>query len=176
MHSLCFLILKSSFSFTRKANGDLLQERIKKVIGPWRAGRFMSLTLRPHSINLYAYSKLLYRCNSIDLRVADIKQFTKSAKSFLYVDLLEKPDLLTLFRDIDKGGLGLLCIQTRATAALIFSFLQTAISPDFDRNFYHNVLYRKYVLAENINAPKIPHCFASNFFPNIRRLKTLSPV
>ena len=82
------VILKSSYSFTRKANGDLLQERLRKVIGPWRAGRFMSLTLRPHSIILYAYSKLLYRCNSIDLRVANIKQFTKSAKSFLYADLL----------------------------------------------------------------------------------------
>ena len=48
------VILKSTYSLTRKANGDLLQDKIKKVIGPWRAGRFMSLNLRPHSINLYA--------------------------------------------------------------------------------------------------------------------------
>ena len=101
----------------------------------------MSLTLRPHSINLYAYSKLLYRCNYINLKIADVKQFTKYVKSFLYADLLEKPDLLTLFIDNDKGGLGLLCIQTRATAALIFSFLKIAICPDFNRNFYHNILY-----------------------------------
>ena len=114
-------------------------------------------------------------CGSINLRVADIKQFTKSAKSSLYADLLEKPDLLTLFRDIDKGGLGLLCIQTRANAALIWTFLQTAISPDFDRNHYHNVLFRKYVLAENINAPKIPPCFAGDFFPNIRTLNNSIP-
>ena len=107
--------------------------------------------------------------------MADIKELTKSAKSFLYADLLEKPDLLTLFRDIDKGGLGLLCIQTRATAALISSFLQTAINPDFDRNFYHNTLYKKYVLAENINAPKIPPCFAGDFFPNIRRINNYIP-
>ena len=71
------VILKSTYSLTRKANGALLKDRIKNVIGPWRAGRFMSLNLRPHSINLYAFSKLLYRCNSVDLRIADIKMFTK---------------------------------------------------------------------------------------------------
>ena len=84
------LIRKSTYSLTRKDTGDLLQDRIKKVIGPWRADRFMILTLRPHSVNLYAYSKLLYRCYSIDLRIADIKLFSKTAKSFLYADLLEK--------------------------------------------------------------------------------------
>ena len=134
------VILKSLYSLTRKANGDLLQEKIKKVIGPWRAGRFMSLNLRPHSINLYEYSKLLYRCNWVDLRIADVKMFSKTAKSFLYADLLEKPCQLVLFREIEQGGLGLTCIQTRATAALITTFLQTSINPTFTRNLYHSDL------------------------------------
>ena len=159
------VVLKSNYSFTRKANGDLLQDRIKKVIGPWRAGRFMSLNLRPHSINLYAYSKLLYRCNSINLRIADINMFNKTAKSFLYADLLENPSQLTLLRDIEQGGLGLICIQTRASVSLISTFLQTAINPDFDRNHFHNLLYRQYVLGDNIEAPKIPPYFAGEFFP-----------
>ena len=126
------VILKINYSFTRKANGDRSQDHIKKVIGPCRAGRFMSLTLGPHSINLYAYSKLVYRCNSIDLRIADINLFTKTAKSFLCTDLLEKLSQLTQFRQIEQGGLGLLCIQTRAPASLISTFLQTAINPDFN--------------------------------------------
>ena len=151
------VVLKSSYSFTRKANGDLLQERIRKVVGPWIAGRFMSLTLRPHSINLYAYSKLLYRCNSNDLRIADIKFFTKTAKSFLYADLLEKPEQPTLFQEIEQGGLGLICIQNRATASLISTFLQTAVNPKFDRNHYHNLLFRRFGLNENVSNPKIPH-------------------
>ena len=165
------VILKSTYSFTRKANEDLLQERIKKVIGPWRAGRFMSLTLRPHSINLHAYSKLLYRCNSIDLRIADVKLYSKTAKSFLYADLLEKPSQLALFREIEQVGLGLLCIQTRPTAALISTFLQTAINPKFDRNHYHNLLYRRYVLDDITSDIKIPPYFMGDFFPTIRRLK-----
>ena len=33
--------------------------------------RFMSLTLRPHSVNCFAYSKLTYRCNVIDKWIED---------------------------------------------------------------------------------------------------------
>ena len=133
--------LKSTYSSTRKANGDILQDRAKKTIGPWRAGRFMLLNLRPHSINTYAISKLMYRCNTIDLRIGDIKAFNKTIKSFLYANMIEKPDELTLHRNIDDGGLGLIHIQTRARAALLSTFLQTAIGKQFTRNHYHNHLY-----------------------------------
>ena len=96
--------LKSTYAMTRRVNGDTLQDRIRKVIGPWRAGRFMALNLRPHSVNTYAISKLMYKCNTIDPRIGDIKIFNKTVKSFIYADLLEKPDKLTLYRDIESGG------------------------------------------------------------------------
>ena len=112
----------------------------------------------------------LYRCNSIDLRIADIKLFSKTAKSFLYADLLEKPGQLTLFREKEQGGLGLICIQTRATASLISTFLQTAVNPKFDRNHYHNLLFQRFVLNENVPTPKIPPYVMGDFFPNIRRM------
>ena len=100
--------------------------------------------------------------------------FTKTALSFLYAGLLEKPCQLVLFREIEQGGLGLMCIQTRATAALITTFLQTAINPNFTRNYYHND-FRRYVLDEDITALIIPPSFKGDFFPNIRRLKDSSP-
>ena len=59
------ITLKATFGATRRANGEILQERIKQVINPWRGGRFICLNLRPHSVNCYAYSKLLYRCNIV---------------------------------------------------------------------------------------------------------------
>ena len=52
---------KSTFMATRKANGDILKERIKNVIGPWKGGLFMPLNMRSHSVNTYAISKLMYR-------------------------------------------------------------------------------------------------------------------
>ena len=131
----------------------------------------MALNLRSHSLNTYAYCKLMYRCNTINLRIGDIKVFKKTAKSFLYMDLLEKPDELTLYRDIEDGGLGLTNIQIRAKAALISTFLQTAINPKFCRNFYHNYLFRHFNMEENFQKPDIPPNFAGDFFPTIRRLK-----
>jgi hypothetical protein len=162
--------LKATTTGTRKANGDLLQARVRDTVGPWRAGRFMPLNLRSHSVNCFVYSKLLYKCNVIDIRVADVKYFTSQAKQFIYADLLEKPEELALFRDVSEGGLGLNNIQCRASAALISTFLQTAINPTFTRNHFHNVLYRHYVLSEPGPAPSIPPYFRGNFFPNIRAL------
>ena len=162
--------LKSTFTSTRKSNGDILQDRVKKVIGPWKGGRFMCLNLRSHSTNTYAFSKLLYRCNVIDLCIEDINVFKSTVKSFIYIDLLEKPSDTTLYRDIKDGGLGFLHIQYRAKAALLSSFLQTAVNPNYSQNSYHNVLYRYYVQDEILPPPKIPPNFSRDFFPILRKL------
>ena len=125
------ITLKATFGATRKANGEILQDRIKQVINPWKGGHFMSLILRPHSVNCYAFSKLLYRCNIVDPRSKDLQAFTSAAKSFVYLGLLCKPNETVLYRETKDGGLGLLHIQYRAKAALLSTFLQTAINLNF---------------------------------------------
>ena len=47
--------LKATYPMTRKVNWEALRDRIQKVVGPWREGRFMSLYLQPHSVNKYAF-------------------------------------------------------------------------------------------------------------------------
>ena len=131
----------------------------------------MSLSLRPHSTNLYAFSKLLYRCNTIVPRVSDFQFFNTTAKRFIYADLLLKPNELILFQDISQGGLGLTCMKMRARAALISTFLETAINPRFIRNHYHNQLYRCRILSERAPALKAPPYFDEEFFQTIRKLK-----
>ena len=63
--------LKSSFLQTRKVNCDELQDKVRNVIGPWKGGKFMPLSLRSHSINTYCLSKVWFKCPSINLRVCD---------------------------------------------------------------------------------------------------------
>ena len=106
--------LMGTYSLTRRVNGEALKERIRKAIGPWRGGRFMYLNLRSHSVNNYAFSKLLYKCNTIHPRVEDENFFLITAKSFIYADLLQKPNKLVLHRETKDGGLGLVCIISRA--------------------------------------------------------------
>ena len=63
----------------------------------------MDLTMRSHSVNTFAFSKLLYRCNTIDLHIQDLDIFKSCAKSFIYADLLLKPCELTLYWPVEEA-------------------------------------------------------------------------
>ena len=163
--------LKATYSATRKVNGDELQDRMKSVIGPWKAGKFMPLIMRPYSLNCFAFCKLWHRCSTMDLRMGDITAITKLAKSWLYADMLEKPCELVLYRHPSVGGLGLYHIQARALANLINNFLETACNPRFKRNYFHEALLKQNVLEEEpTNILDIPPYFKGDFFPAIRRI------
>ena len=88
-----------SYQQTRSVNGTTLQEKVQKTTGPWLAGRFMPLTMRPHSISTYALSKVWFKCCSINLRVQDIDRINHFEKMWLYKDCLEKPSELVLYRN-----------------------------------------------------------------------------
>ena len=62
-------------------------------------------------------------------------------------------------------------MKMRARAALISTFLETAINPRFIRNHYHNQLYRCRILSERAPALKALPYFDEEFFQTIRKLK-----
>ena len=59
--------LTATHTSTRKINGYNLQDRMKGQIGAWISGKFMNLTMRPHRVNCYAYSKLWHKCYTLTL-------------------------------------------------------------------------------------------------------------
>ena len=97
----------SGLSPTGKVNSDELQDKVKNVIGPWKGGKFMPLSLRSHSLNTYCLSKLWFKCPSINLRVCDHEKITSNIKSWLFQDQLVKPEEFVLYRPRSQGGLGL---------------------------------------------------------------------
>ena len=98
--------LKATWTQTRKANGDIIQQRVSNTINSWKAGKFMPLTMRPWSINSFVLAKVWFRCGSVDLRVGDINAINSSIKSWLYADLFEKPSEMVMCRPAPYGGLG----------------------------------------------------------------------
>ena len=157
--------LRATHTQTRKANGDLLQDRITNTIGPWRGGKFMPLTQRGHSVNTYCLSKLWFRSGSIDLRVLDTAKITSSIKSWIYADQLEKPEELLLYRSRKLGGLNVHNIKLRAMAELIKTFLDTAIHPKYTNSLYHRALYDWHVEdIRNIPNPGRPPYYSEEFF------------
>ena len=169
--------LRASFIQTRKVNGEQLQTRVKNVVGPWRAGRFMSMTIRPYSLNVYALSKVWFKCSCVNLRSQDIVSINKQVKSWLYQDCLEKPNELVLYRDGKDGGLGLLNVHVRSLALLIRSFLETSVNPNFQHSLYHETLYRYHVLDDiSVPDPGLTPYYDKTFFSIIKHYKNNSSM
>ena len=164
--------LKATFTQTRKANGDLLQNRIKNRVGSWKAGRFMPLTQRAFSANCYALSKVWFKCNVINLRVQDHGAITSQIKSWMYQDLLIKPSELVLFRSTSVGGLGLINVRIRALAILIRTFLETSVNPKFRHSLFHEHLYRYHIMGElDLPNPGFTPYYDQEFFKLIAYYK-----
>jgi hypothetical protein len=123
--------LRATWTQSRKANGDIIQERVSNTINPWRAGKFMALTMRPWSINRYVLPKVWFRCGSVDLREGDISAISKSVKSWLYADLYEKPSESVMCCP-PTYGVNSLRYKAQAQALLIKTFLETAVNSKYD--------------------------------------------
>ena len=162
----------SSSQKTRKLNCDELQTRVKDTTGAWKGGKFMPLTSRPHSINTYCLSKVLFRCSSINLRVCDLTKISSHIKSWLYADQLEKPEEVVLYRSRKLGGLGLVNLQYKALSLMIRNFLETALNPAFQANKYHSALFSWYVdNKRDITCPAPSPYYDTTFFDSIRQIK-----
>ena len=167
------VVLKATHNQTRKANGDNLVSRVKNIIGAWKGGKFMELSLRSQSVNTYCLSKVWFKSASIDLRVMDSNQMLSSIKSWIYADLLIKPEELVLYRSRQQGGLGLMNVKYRAMAELIKSFLDTAINPKFKRNLFHHALYWWHIEDDrDIPDPGKPPYFSDDLFAAIKAAKS----
>ena len=165
------VLLKSTWTQTRKANEVIVQQRVINTISSWKAGKFMPLTMRPWSINCYVTSKVWFRCGSVDLRVADTSAISSSVKSWLYADLLEKPSEAIMCRPINFGGLGVINVKFKAQAMLIRTFMETAANPQFRNNLLHSVLFRYHVLGDtSVPDPGYPPYYPSSFFKAIKQV------
>ena len=164
--------LKSTYTQTRKVNCDALLEKVSNIIGPWKGGKFMPLTMRPSSLNTFCLSKLLFRCSSVDLRAGDHKKITSEVKSWLFADQLEYPEEMVLHRPRAKGGLGLTNVNYKAMAEQIRSFMETSIHPSFTSNMYHLALFQWYVEERrDIYPPKKNPYYSDELFTNIKMVR-----
>ena len=169
--------LYANYCATRRENGDILKSRVKSLVGSWKAGKFLPLTSRPWSLNTYCLPKLWYRTGCLDMRVGDSSTIVSSVKSWLYQDLLEKPQEMVTFRQVELGGLGLHCVKTRAMAMLVHTFLSQAICPRFPNNQYHMYLYKWHVLGErDFPCPGRPPFYSTTFFDLIKDVKENTPL
>ena len=100
----------------------------------------------------------------------DISKITSSAKSWMYADMILKPEEMILVRPPTFGGLGMLDIKMKALAGLIRTFLETACIKGFRHSLYHKLLFQYHVLEDrNISDPGTPPLYSMDFFSYIRQ-------
>ena len=92
--------------------------------------------------HIYALPKIWFRCHSLELRAGDFTKINSTIKSWLYADMLEKPEELVMFRPKWKGGLNVQNVKYKAQAILIKSFLETAPNLKFINILFYKALYK----------------------------------
>ena len=147
--------LCATWSSTRSMNGDILKNKIKQLMGSWRSGKFMDLNLRPISVNTFALSKVWFRCFTINLREGDYAAINSSLKSWIYSDMLLKPEEMVLFRPVSEGGLGLASVKLKSLACLIRNFVEIAVNSRFINSSYETALYNYYVRGIQSHQPPL---------------------
>ena len=160
--------LFNNYSTTKKENGEIIVSTIKNICDRWKSGKFMEFNDRSISANTFALSKIWYKTSSIDLRKGDIEKITSGLKSWLYQDMLVKPEEEILHRKIKDGGLGLFHIPSKIVANFVTSFIQTAVNPNVSRNIYHEYLYNFHVLDVGVKTPRYNPYFPPAFFTMIK--------
>ena len=123
--------LFNNYVKTRQENCESIIKKIKNKIDMWKLGKFMPLSDRARSVNIYAYSNIWFRTSVIDMRKGDEEKILSMAKSYIYMDLFEKPEEILLFRKKEEGGLGLKHISYKAQALKIKNFIQMAANEKF---------------------------------------------
>ena len=128
-------------------------------------------------MNVYCFSNIWFRSRSVNLREKDFKSITSSAKSWLYGDMLLKPEEIVLYRPNISGGLALVNVKMKALACLIRTFLETDCMTKFRQSLFHHLLFRYHVLGDrSIDYPGIPPFYSGDFFSVIREVHTNSPL
>ena len=163
---------------TRQVNCSELRIRIQNTVNAWRSGKFNPLVSRSYSLNSYCLSKIWFRTSSVDLRVSDVIFIHTKCRSYICQDLLQKPSEIVLFRAAEQGGLGLHHVQSKATAHLISTFLQTAANPRFISSQFHAVLFRYHVLeeVEEFPNPGFTPYYTEDFFNIIKKVHQKTPL
>ena len=167
----------SNYGVTRRENGEVLKKKIRDQVNSWKSGKFLPLILRSWSLNTYCLPKLWYRTACLDLRVGDSTSIASSVKSWLYQDLLLKPQEIMMYRGEELGGLGVTNVKNKAKAMLIHTFLAQALSPRYQRNHYHHSLYRWHILDDrSLPNPGKPPYYSTTFFSIIKDVHLHTPL
>ena len=160
-----FQVVDRALSLFERASGCRVHRDPTNMKCKFLPLQFMPVTQRGWSINSFALSKIWFRTKCVDLRSCDIVKITSLCKSWLYQDMLAKPEEMVLHRPHQQGGLGLHSVKYKAIAGYITTYLPTSANSQYIPNLLHSLLFKKHVPGKDV--PGVPDQLPPYFTPKL---------
>lgn len=128
------LVICPQYSDTLQRSWEKVFRGFQKTIFAWRSRLLNTLQQRVIAVQTYALSKLWYVAQVLPLPSAMTKRIESLLSSFIFQGRHERLKLAELQNPQKKGGLGLICVATKAECLLLRQSLRILARPELVSN------------------------------------------
>ena len=148
-----------------RLNWSSVLEKFKKVVWSWSSRLLDTLAQRVEILKIFATSKLWYISHILELPNNVCKQLEAVIGTFIWYGCLERLPIDEIKNPPRSGGLGLVCVSSKALALRLKHFCKILASPEDDMSYRK----MKYWLGQSMGRwlPKLlpgPHFEAPPLF------------
>ena len=123
------LVVCPHYGDTVKKTWEGVFRGIQKTLFSWGSRALSTLQQRVHVLQTFALSKLWYAAQVLPLPGSVVKKLESLSSTFIFRGRPERLKLSELQNPIKKGGLGLVCISTKAECLLLRQSLRVLQRP-----------------------------------------------
>ena len=113
------LVVSPLYSETLRHTWDNAFRGLQKTLFSWESRALSTLQQRVTVLQTFAMSKLWYTAQVLPLPVAMVKKIESASSAFIFRGRPERLKLADLQNPVEKGGLGLTCVATKAECLLL---------------------------------------------------------
>ena len=128
------LVICPEYSDTLRRSWEKVFRGFQKTIFAWRSRLLNTLQQRVIAVQTYALSRLWYVAQVLPLPSAMTKRIESLVSSFIFQGRHERLKLAELQNPQKKGGLGLICVATKAECLLLRQSLRILARPELVSN------------------------------------------
>ena len=130
------LIVCPQYSDTVCQTWDMVLRGLQKTLYSWESRALPTLQQRVKVLQTFALSKLWFTAQVLPLPANMVKKFESASSSFLFRGRPERLKLAELQNSKERGGLGLVCVATKAECLLLRQSIRILAQPSSD-SFLH---------------------------------------
>ena len=130
------LIICPTYQEILEENWKSLFEKVRKTLFSWNLRSLESFQQRVDVVQIFGTSKMWYLCQILPLPSKYAKMFESILKKFVWTGKLEKLAIDETKNSREEGGLGIICIRSKADALFLRQTCRLLASDSFN-SFKH---------------------------------------